>query len=302
MSLRGSPARSRFFKHLARAEIGTALERAGPPMRTLTRLLIALLGLLLSAGAAHGQTAPLMFGVLNQQSPALTAERWNPILHYVSTHSGVPLQLRMGRTVQETDAMMGRGEFDFVFTNHNFQSDFDAIPFKVVARWAGEPIRAVIAVPADSPIQSLHDLQGKRVSFPSTDAFVAYAVPLVALKRAGVRVEEVFGGNQEGTLAQLKARRVEAGAVNSRFLAQYAEREHVEFRQIYVSDGFPDLAVIAHPRVPAPTVERIRRALLAMATDPAAAPVLSHAKFKGFEPATDRDYDGVRRIYRLIGQ
>ena len=76
----------------------------------------------------------------------------------------------------------------------------------------------------------------------------------------------------------------------------------MEFRQIYVSDGFPDLAVIAHPRVPAATAERVRRALLGMATDPAAAPVLSQTKFKGFEPATERDYDGVRRIYRLIGQ
>jgi phosphonate transport system substrate-binding protein len=271
-------------------------------MRTLAKLLIALTGLLLSAGVAHGQPAPLTFGVLNQQSPALTAERWNPILHYLSTQSGVALQLRMGRTVQETDTMMGRGDFDFVFTNHNFQSDFDAVPFKVLARWAGEPIRAVIAVPADSPIHSLHELHGKRVSFPSSDAFVAYAVPLVALKRAEVQVEEVFGGNQEGTLAQLKARRVEAGAVNSRFLSQYAEREHVEFRPIYVSDGFPDLAVIVHPRVPAATAERVRRALLGMATDPAAAPVLSQAKFKGFEPATERDYHGVRRIYRLIGQ
>lgn len=271
-------------------------------MRTLAKLLIALAGLLLTAGVAHGQTAPLAFGVLNQQSPALTAERWNPILHYLSTQSGVPLQLRMGRTVQETDTMMGRGDFDFVFTNHNFQSDFDAVAFKLVARWAGGPIRAVIAVPVESAIQSLQELQGKRVSFPSTDAFVGYAVPLVALRRAGVRVEEVFGGNQEGTLAQIKARRVEAGAVNSRFLAQYAEREHVEFRQIYVSEGFPDLAVIAHPRVPAPTVERVRRALLGMAADPAAAPVLSQAKFKGFEAATERDYDEVRRIYRLIAQ
>jgi hypothetical protein len=26
------------------------------------------------------------------------------------------------------------------------------------------------------------------------------------------------------------------------------------------------------------------------------------AKFKGFDPAGDRDYEGVRRIYRLIGQ
>jgi len=271
-------------------------------MRTLAKVLVALASLLLTAAAAHGQPAPLTFGVLNQQSPALTAERWNPILHYLSVASGVPLQLRMGRTVQETDAMMTRGDFDFVFTNHNFQSDFDAVPFKVLARWAGEPIRAVIAVPADSPIRELKELDGKRVSFPSSDAFVAYAVPLVALKRAGVQVEEVFGGNQEGTLAQVKARRVEAGAVNSRFLTQYAEREHVQFREIYVSEGFPDLAVIAHPRVPAASVERVRRALLGMAADPAAAPILAQSKFKGFEAATDRDYEGVRRIYRLIGQ
>jgi ABC-type phosphate/phosphonate transport system substrate-binding protein len=80
------------------------------------------------------------------------------------------------------------------------------------------------------------------------------------------------------------------------------KRERVQFREIYVSEGFPDLAVIAHPRVPTPTVERVRRALLGMASDPGAAGVLTLAKFKGFEPAADRDYDGVRRIYRLIGQ
>jgi phosphonate transport system substrate-binding protein len=292
-----------YFSGLEGARVGTALESisAAKPMRLRTKLVVFLSALLVPA-LAHGQRAPLSFGVLNQQSPALTAERWNPILHHVGLVSGVPLQLRMGRTVQETNAMMGRGDFDFVFTNHNFQSEFDSIGFKVIARWAGEPIRAVIAVPADSPIQHLQELEGKRVSFPSTDAFVAYAVPLVALKRAGVRVEQVFGGNQDGTLAQLKAKRVEAAAVNSRFLAQYAEREHVQFREIYVSEGFPDLAVIAHPRVPAPIVDRVRRALLGLSRDPGAAPVLTLAKSKGFEPAGDRDYDGVRRIYRLIGQ
>jgi ABC-type phosphate/phosphonate transport system substrate-binding protein len=54
--------------------------------------------------------------------------------------------------------------------------------------------------------------------------------------------------------------------------------------------------------VPSVTAERVRRALLSMATDPAAAAVLAQAQFKGFEPATDSDYEGVRRIYRLIGQ
>jgi phosphonate transport system substrate-binding protein len=272
-------------------------------MRLLTKLLVAVAVLLLLATPAPTQQPqPLAFGVLNQQSPALTAERWNPILAYVSTTSGVPLQLKMGRTVQDTNAMMARGDFDFVFTNHNFQSEFDRIGFKVIARWAGDPIHAVIAVPADSPIRHLHELDGKRVSFPSTDAFVGYAVPVVALKRAGVKVEQVFGGNQEGTLAQVKAKRAEAGAANSRFLSQYAEREHAQFREIYVSEGFPDLAVIAHPRVPAATVERVRRALVGMSGDPNAASVLANAKSKGFEAAGERDYDGVRRVYRLIGQ
>ena len=120
------------FTPLRHRALGTALESKRTPktMRLLTKLLAAVAVLLLLATPAPAQQ-PLAFGVLNQQSPALTAERWNPILAYLSATSRV-------------------------FTNHNFQSDFDAIPFKVLARWAGEPIRAVIAVPADSPIRHLH--------------------------------------------------------------------------------------------------------------------------------------------------
>jgi len=244
----------------------------------------------------------LIFGVLNQQSPALTAERWNPILHYLTGVSGVPLALKMGRTVDETNTMMARSVFDLMFTNHNFQSEFDGIGYRVIARWAGEPIRAVIAAPADSAVRHLHELEGKAVAFPSKEAFVGYAVPLVALRSARVNVNEVFAGNQEGAMAQLKARRVDAAAVNSRFLSQYAEREGVKFREIYVSEGFPELAVIVHPRVPAATVDTLRRALIGMADDPAAAPILARVKFKGFALASDRDYDGVRRVYKQIGQ
>ena len=268
-------------------------------------MLLALAGLallLMLAPDSGAQERPLTFGVLNQQSASLTAERWNPILQYVSTATGVPLQLRMGPTVEDTDAMMGRGELDFVFTNHHFQSEFDGIGYKVIARWSGDPIRGVIAVATDSPIRTLRQLEGRRVAFPSRDAFVAYAVPVLVLKRAGVTMHEVLAANQEGALAQLKAGRVDAAAVNSRFLARYEEREGVRFRGIFVSDEYPDLAVIAHPRVPAAVVERVRQALIAMKSDPAAAPVLARARSQGFDPATDRDYDGVRKVYRAIGQ
>jgi len=271
-------------------------------MTALRGVLFVLLAVAVFAATGGAQERPLSFGVLNQQSPALTAERWNPLLHYVAMRSGVPLRLRMGPTVQETDAMMARGEFDFMFTNHNFQSEFDTLGYRVIARWGGDPIHGVIAVAAESPIRTLEDLDGRRVAFPSRDAFVAYAVPMVALKNARVTVEQVFAGNQEGALAQLKARRVDAAAVNSRFLRQYAERENMRVREIFVSDGFPDLAVIVHPRVPEAIVAKVRQALLGMKDDPQAAPILAGAKCPGFEPAKDKDYAGVRRVYRLIGQ
>jgi len=273
-------------------------------MSRLVRIaaMLAMAWMLLVRPATADTDEPLLFGVLNQQSPALTAERWNPILHHVTSVTGVALVLKMGRTVQDTDTMMGGGVFDFMFTNHNFQPAYDGVGYQVIARWAGEPIRTVIATAANGPIRSLRELDGKVVAFPSKDAFVGYAVPIVALRRARVAVKEVFAANQEGALAQLKARRVDAAAVNSRFLSQYAEREGVTFREIYLSEPYPELAVIAHSRVPAATIEKVRGALVGMAADPALAPILAQAKSKGFSPATDRDYDGVRRIYRLIGQ
>ena len=273
-----------------------------PRRAVLLTVSVVLLGASAASMALAQQQAPLTFGVLNQQSPALTAERWNPILYYVSNASGVPLRFRMGATVQETDAMMERGELDFVFTNHNFQPEYESIGYRVICRWGGDPIRAIVAVAEDGPISKLGQLGGKKVAFPSRDAFVGYAVPIVALKKAGVRVEEVLAGNQEGAMAQLKIRRVEAAAVNSRFLAQYSEREGVRFRPIFTSEPYPELAVVAHPRVPAPVVEKVRRALLAMKTDPLAQPILEQAKSPGFEPATDRDYESVRRIYKLVSQ
>lgn len=255
----------------------------------------------LSGAALAVESKPLVFGVLNQQSPIVTAEKWNPILRYLAEVTGIPMQFRMGPTVQETDAMMGRGEFDLVYTNHNFQREYDGM-YRVIARWAGEPIHGVIAVPEDSPVRSLKDLQGAKVAFPSADAFVAYAVPMVALRAESVRVEPVFAGNQDGALAQLRARQVHAAAVNSRFLEQFAKKEGVRLRPLYTSEAYAELPVIAHRRLSKEHVDSLQRALLRMKDDPKGAAILEKANSKGFAAASDREYDNVRRIYRAIGE
>jgi phosphonate transport system substrate-binding protein len=203
----------------------------------------------------------------------------------------------MGPNVQATNAMMAQGEFDLAFTNHNFRPEFDGV-YKVIARWGNTPIFAVIAVPENSPIKALKDLNGKRIAYPSTNAFAAYAVPKAALRKSGVKDTEVMAGNQEGVLAQLANGLVDAAAVNSRYLTQYAARKGLRYREIYTSEPFPDLAVLAHPRLSKEHVKIIQHALLKMQSDPKAAGILEKNQFPGFFPASDKDYEAVRKIYR----
>jgi phosphonate transport system substrate-binding protein len=277
-------------------------------------LFFALLGGLLSTSASaqitqttqatpsapSAQTTPaaaLTFGVLNQQSPLLTAERWNPIFNYLQQVSGIAFVLRMGQNVQATDATMGGGGFDLVFTNHNFHPKYDGL-YRVIASWGDRPVFGVIAVAENSPLRQLKDLAGKTVAYPSRDAFMAYAVPKAALKKAGVQEQEVLAGNQDSALGQLSSGLVDAAAVNSRFLSQYAARKGFRYRELLTSEPYPDLAVLVHPRVPPEQVKKIQAALIGMKNDPRAVAILEQNQFCGFSPASEKDFDSVRRAYR----
>ena len=93
---------------------------------------------------AHAETAATRsFGVLNQRSIQLTAEYWNPILQYVSKKSGVTLNLKMGKTAPDTSAMTGRGEFDYVYSNHIFTPTNSRAGYRVIARPVTEAIQVL---------------------------------------------------------------------------------------------------------------------------------------------------------------
>lgn len=271
--------------------------------RPLFRLLALGAALWFTAGAASAEV--LRFGVLNQRSPQLIAQHWNPILAYVSRKSGVALELQIGKTAPDTTAMAVRGELDIYYTNHLFTVERDALGWHVFGRGAGDSIRAAIVVDDDSPLRSLADLRGRRVVFPSPEAFVGYWVPMDALQRAGVAVQAQFAGNQEGAMAQLRSDAADAAAVNAKVLAEYAQREQLRTRALWTSEPYLDLALMAHPRVPAATVARLRAAFVGMAQDPegarvleAQAALLRQQPPYGFVAADNRDYDNYRRFYR----
>jgi phosphonate transport system substrate-binding protein len=275
-------------------------------------ILKAFKGAMLFAAAAIAAYSPgvaaqkaYTFYVLNQRSVALTAQYWNPILTYVGRKSGVPLELKLAKTAQEGNAIAEKGGYDFQYTNHFFTPERDGLGWKVIARPAGPGIRSQIVVPEDSPVQTLHDLNGKDVGFVTPDGFTGYWLPYDALLRAKVKVNVVFTGNQEASSAQLRVNKIAAAGVNSSVMARYGRRESFAYRALWTSEIYQDLCIMVNPKVPADKVAAVRAALIGMVNDPegrkvleAGAELLKSTGDLGFVTAEDKDYDNYRKFYR----
>lgn len=263
------------------------------------------LALLLGTSAHAASTAPYAFGVLNQRSLQATATYWNPILNYVSARSGVPLELHIGRTADETTDRAVAGQLDFAYTNHLFTPKRDRLGWRVLARQDSPGIRGQVVVLDSSPIRTLKELDGKTVAFANPYAFVGYYVPMDRLLRAGVMVSPLFSGNQEAAIGQLLAGQVAAAGVNDQLMADFAQRRGFKYRVLAESDPYYDLAVMASPRVSTADGEKVRQAFVSMMRDPEGLRVLQLAaqslglpKARGFVAADDPAYSNYRRFFR----
>lgn len=275
-------------------------------MRLVKIFLACALALSFISSNAYAQRAEFYFSVLNQRSPALTAEYWNPILEYISKKSGVELKLKIAKTAQETTAITIRGEVQFAYTNQLFSPERLKLGWTVIARANSEGIRGQLVVAHDSPIRSLDDLQDLSVAFPSAESFVGYKVPMDALMRKHIKVLPSFAGNQEGVVGQLKAGKVAAAGMIESVIVAYGKRENFAYRVLWQSKKFPDLAIMSNQRlVPKHTISAVRRAFIGMASDAEGQKILERGahllkleEMIGFVAANDKDYEAYRAFYR----
>ncbi|HTY04085.1 MAG TPA: phosphate/phosphite/phosphonate ABC transporter substrate-binding protein [Rhodocyclaceae bacterium] len=245
------------------------------------------------------------FGPATQRSPMLQAQHWNPILDYVSRRAGVKLVLKVAATGDQSSDATVRGDYDFVYNNHQFKPSAAAQGYYVILRPRTPDIAGQIVTLEDSPIRNISDLQGHTVGFANPQGFTGYTVQMDQLMREKITVQPVFGGSQEGIMGQLKAGSVIAAGVNSSVMREYAARENLRYRVLWQSPAYHDLAISVHPRVPKAAVMAIRRVFAEMADDPEGARVLEASAKAinqkppfGFLTAEQRDYQSYLDFYR----
>lgn len=269
------------------------------------RSLLAWVSLFCAAHAVAQENTVYRFSPVNQWDINKTAAYWNPIIEYVSAKSGVRLQLKIGRTSADTTSYVLAREVEFVFSNHLFSPERDALGWKVFGRRDAPELHGQIAVPADSPITRLDELKGQEVAFAGPEAFIGYKVPYAHLLARGIDVKVVFGGNQNAAIAQMFAGKARAVGSNSMLIAGYANRESKQFRILWTSESYHDLALMASGRVPEKDVRAVAAAFIGMGGDPRGREILHRvsrevglATEAYFVPASGADYAPYRRFYQ----
>jgi len=271
--------------------------------------ILSLLALCLSFGLAGPEAEAservYRFSPVNQWDITRTASYWNPIIRYVESKSGVRLELKIGRTSADTTSYVLAEEVEFVFSNHLFSPEREALGWKVFGRRNAPPLRGQIAVPADSPVRTLDDLQGKTLVYAGPEAFIGYKITAAELINRGIKVNTTFGGNQNAAFAQMFAGKADATGSNSMLIEGYANRENKRFRVLWTSDGYHDLALMASSKVPEADLKAVASAFMNMHKDPMgqdilhkAAQLVGLAQDAYFIPANDADYASYKRFYK----
>jgi len=266
--------------------------------------LLSLLAAACFALPAAAQTE-YRFSPVNQANLVTAASYWNPIVAYVSDRSGVKLSLKLGRTSADTTAFVLAQEVEFAFTNHLFSPEREQLGWKVFGRRNTPPLYGQVVVAADSPVTDLAQLEGKEVGFPGPEAFVAYKTPYAQLLQRKLNVRTIFGGNMDGAFAQLFSGKVAAVGANSQLVEGYAKREGKQFRVLWTSEPYHDLALMVSPKVPERDAQAVAKAFLGMAQDPRGREILlAGNKLMGlpadavFVPSDGREYASYRRFYQ----
>ncbi len=268
--------------------------------RTVIFFLAGALGFLNSAVNAE---VALNFGVYTSDKPSTMVRKFRPVLdrleHDLSRRLGEPVTIhtQVARSYDQgvEDLTLGRVDFSRLGpASYVSAKRFEAgISVLVVEQQAGQKVfNGIICVAADSPIQSVSDLKGKRFAFGDVNSTIGRYLSQLYLVQHGVRASDLaaydYLGRHDVVGSAVAAGTYDAGAL-----------KEDTFHRV-VKDGARLRALAVFPNVTKPWVARaglperlagaLRAALLEL-NDPT---TLASLGADGFAEGNDEDFLTIR--------
>ncbi len=231
---------------------------------------------------------------------APTASRFGEVL-------GIPVAIRSSASMQRFRERIEQQRYDLIFIQ-----PFDYIRFAAasgyipLASWTFKGTRdhpgklnAVFVVRQDSSIQSLDDLQGKKIVAPPRESAVAILGELELRKHFPKQlIKTGYSQDHLSCLQQVASRHADVCICAAPPLAIFRKKHHIPLRVIHMSRWLPSSLYAVNKRIPEAQRKKLRKELLSWKIDRANdRQYLLNGVWSSLCPASDTDYDPVRRLW-----
>ena len=205
------------------------------------------------------------------------------------------------------------GEVDLVLTGPSeyviIQSRTNAVPVIGITRLN---YYSVIAVPVNSPIQSVAELKGKKIALSDIGSTSGHLGPTKMLIDAGLNPKSdlnIMMLGDDGSAAAIKNGEVEAwggSAIDYQEFLENQDDSENQYRIIATGPPLPSDIFVANAQLDAELIADYKQRMVDNQDQLINALVTGEKtrKYKGSKlvPALDSDYDMIRQVYQAIGE
>ena len=270
-------------------------------------LLIALAAVSVTSSCKSEDTAPLIMVLIPAGEALEEAERYQPIINYLSDEIGREIELRIvtDYTAAVQALKVGKadiarlGPFTYILATEQTAIEPIAVGVKISTGKAG--YYALIVSGADTGITEIKHLEGVSFAFVDHGSASGYVIPNAALRSMGIETSTYFSdlffaGSHPAVIEAVKRGKVDAGAIaDNRY--EDALRAGVitetDLNIVYKSGLIPGSPTVVRADMDTVLKSKLQQAYLNMPSELAA---LAVGKLSGYIVAVDSDYDFLREL------
>jgi len=239
----------------------------------------------------------LTFGVVPQQSASKLARLWTPILKHISQQSGLKLRFTTAKDITTFEKRLAAGEYDISYMNPYHYVVFSKTPgYRALSKARDKQIKGIIVAHKNSKISSLTELDNSTLAFPSPAAFAASILTRSDLESQNVKFKPKYVSSHDSVYHAVAKGFYPAGGGVLRTFRNMALEARSQLRILWTTKGYTPHAIAAHPRIDHRDIQKIQLALTNMDQNTDGKKLLHNIKIKGFENATDQNWDDVRKL------
>ncbi len=257
--------------------------------------------------AGRLEAANYQLSMLPRYSTEEIYNRITPLVNYLKDKTGLNITSTLTSTFDQYTKQLQNGRISIGFENPYIyvlaSKSHEAVAMAIKGA-DGDKFRGIIITKTDSPIHSLADLKGKRISIVGYSSAGGYLSQRLTLLEKGIdvnkdcQVEEAPENKQENVVFSVFTGDVDAGFIRESALSRMEQFVPMgTIRVLARTAWLPNWALSVRRTIATQDKEKIIQAVRSIPKD---SPVLKALHIKGFRPASDQDYDPIREAAGIM--